>query len=144
MAVRERSRVLAASPEAVWRIVSDPHQLPRWWPQVRRVEGVSPERFTQVMFTARGRPVRFDMRVVPGDAGRSVSWEQELPGTPFERHVAEAVTSLQLTPDRDGTRVTIAQRQRLRGISRGGGWMLRRATARRLDEALARLAELVA
>jgi uncharacterized protein YndB with AHSA1/START domain len=141
--VARRSRVIAAAPEAIWRVISDPHQLPRWWPGVRRVEGVGSERFTQVQFTAKERPVRVDIRIVAGEPGRSLSWEQELAGTPFERHVAQAVTEFELAAQDGGTRVTVAQRQRLRGFSRGGGWMLRRATVRRLDDALSRLDELL-
>ena len=44
---------------------------------------------------------------------------------------------------REGNRVTIAQRQTLRGYSRTGGFLLRRATASRLDEALDGLERLV-
>ena len=48
----------------------------------------------------------------------------------------ESVTEVALEPDGAGTRVTIAQRQKLEGYSRTGGFMLRRATAKKLDEAL--------
>ncbi len=41
-----------------------------------------------------------------------------------------------LEPEGTGTRVTIAQRQKLRGYSRTGGLLLRRATGGKLDEAL--------
>jgi uncharacterized protein YndB with AHSA1/START domain len=141
--VTRRSRVIAATPEAVWRVIADPHQLPRWWPGVRRVEGVGSERFTQVLFTAKERPVRVDIRIVASQPGRSLSWEQELAGTPFERYVAQAVTELELADEGGGTNLTIAQRQQLRGFSRGGGWMVRRATGKRLDDALGRLDELL-
>ena len=143
MPVTRRSRLLEAPPGSIWRVVSDPHQLPRWWPAVRRVEGVGSDRFTQVLLTAKDRPVRLDMRIAVTDPGSAVAWEQELAGTPFARHLAEAVTSVALAAEGAGTRVTLEQRQRLRGLSRGGGWMLRRATARRLEEALHRLDELL-
>ena len=43
-----------------------------------------------------------------------------------------------------GTRVTLTGRQKLRGLSRvGGGFMLKRATRKQLDEALDALAGLV-
>lgn len=138
--------------DRVWAVVSDPHHMPRWWPQVKRMEGVEEDRFTQVFTTRKGRMVRMDFRLLEseppaagpggGAAGRRV-WEQELAGTPFERVVGEAITEVLLEPSGQQTLVTIALRQRLRGYSRTGGFLLRRATRARLDEALAGLAEAV-
>ena len=48
----------------------------------------------------------------------------------------EALTEVVLEPEPSGTRVTIAEYQKLRGYSRTGGFLLRRATKVRLDEAL--------
>jgi hypothetical protein len=48
----------------------------------------------------------------------------------------ESVVEVALEPEGDGTRITIAQRQKLRGYSRTGGFLLRRATAGKLQEAL--------
>ncbi|MEA2322173.1 MAG: hypothetical protein QOD81_2023 [Solirubrobacteraceae bacterium] len=132
-----RSRTLDASPEQVWRTVCDPHHLPRWWPRVQRVEAVDAERFTQVLATDRGRPVRADFRIVESRAPVVRSWAQEVAGSPFERLLRSAQTEVRL--ERDGerrTRVTITVRQRLRGFGALGGLMVRRATARRLEEAL--------
>jgi carbon monoxide dehydrogenase subunit G len=140
-----RTRMLRADPEAVWAVVSDPHHFPRWWPGVVRVEGVGDQRFTHVYTTKKGRAVRIDFRLLasePPDGGSPGhrSWAQEIAGTPFERVLREAVTEIQVAhADTGGTRVTIAQRQKLRGYSRTGGWLLRRATRTRLDEALAGL-----
>ena len=50
-----RTRVLAAPVGEVWKVIEDPHQMPRWWPGVERMEGVEGERFTQVLKTARRR-----------------------------------------------------------------------------------------
>jgi len=137
-----RSQVINADPDALWSVIEDPHHFPRWWPGVRRMEGVSEDRFTQVYTTKKGRAVRVDFRVLasepPDDqgAGRR-AWEQDIAGTPFERHLREAITEVTLVPADPGeTRVTIAQRQKPRGYSRTGGWMLRRAAKARLDEAL--------
>ena len=85
MARTTRSRRIAASPEAVWEIVADPHHLPRWWPGVARVEDVRGGRFTEVIPTKRGKPVRLDFRVIESEPPSRRSWTQELPGTPFER-----------------------------------------------------------
>jgi len=137
-----RTRTMSASPEAVWRVVEDPHHLPRWWPGVSRMEGVEEDRWTKVFTTRKGRPVRADFRLLEsqppgagGEAGRR-SWEQELDGTPFERVLNQAITEITLEPESGGTRVELRLRQKLRGYSRAGGWMLRRATRTKLDEAL--------
>ncbi len=135
---------MAAPSEAIWRVIEDPFAMPRWWPGVERIEGVEPDRFTQVLRTKRGRTVRMDFRVIVSDppgsgdtlAGHR-SWAQEVAGTPFERVLNEAVTEVLLEPaDGGATVVTIAQLQRLRGYSRTGTLLLRRATNRRLAEAL--------
>jgi uncharacterized protein YndB with AHSA1/START domain len=144
MAGAQRSRTLPASPEALWELVADPHHMPRWWPGVERMEGVEPDRFTQVFKTKRGRPVRADFRVLRSEPPTSRSWEQEVAGTPFERVLSESVIEVRLKPAPAGTEVTISQQQKLRGYSRTGGFMLRRATAAKLDDALDGLARIVA
>jgi uncharacterized protein YndB with AHSA1/START domain len=137
-----RSRVLAAPLAEVWAVIEDPHQMPRWWPSVERMEGVEEDRFTQVFKTRRRRTVRADFRVLasepPGGEYTSAhrSWTQEVAGTPFEPVLHESITEIALEPAGDGTKVTIAQRQRLRGYSKTGALAMRSATAKRLDEAL--------
>jgi carbon monoxide dehydrogenase subunit G len=136
MPTARRSRTVAAPPERVWEIVGDPHHLPRWWPKVTRVEAVTDEHFTEVLSTQDGRSLRADFRVVESRAPERRAWEQELGGTPFERVFAAASTEVMLLPDGDGTRVTLVVRQQVRGSARLGGFMVRRATGRVLDEAL--------
>lgn len=136
--------MIAAPAQAIWAVVADPHHFPRWWPGVVRVEGVKESRFTHVYTTKRGRAVRMDFRLItsdpPTDDGPArVSFEQDVRGTPFERVLNKSVTEVALEPDQSGTRVTISQQQKLRGYSRTGGWMVRRATGARLQEALAGL-----
>jgi uncharacterized protein YndB with AHSA1/START domain len=138
-----RRLTLEAPSERLWEIVSDAHHLPRWWPGVERVEGVEPGRFTQVLHTRKGRPVRIDFQVTAQEPPHRLVWEQELAGTPFERVLSESVIEVVIEPAPDGSEVTISQRQQLRGYSRTGGWMLRRATRRKLDEALDGLAAIV-
>ena len=136
MPVAKRNRVVAAAPERVWEVIEDPHHMPRWWPGVRRMEAVAEDRWTQVFITKRGRSVRADFRLLESEPLRRRSWEQEIPGTPFERVLSQSITDVTLEPVEGGTEVTISQRQRLRGSARTGGLMLRRATRRKLDEAL--------
>jgi uncharacterized protein YndB with AHSA1/START domain len=131
-----RSRDLGADPEAVWRVLADPHHLPRWWPRATRAEAVSAERWTLVMQSSRGRPVRADYRLVEAREPECLRWEQELEDTPFERLLLESGTTVRLEPQAGGTRVTLELRQRMRGLARFGGVIVRRATGRLLDEAL--------
>ena len=137
-----RTRTLSASPEQLWDVIADPHHMPRWWPGVERMEGVEPDRFTQVFKTKRGRPVRADFRVVTSEPPTTRAWEQEVDGTPFERVLSASVIEVRLDPVSAGTEVTISQRQKLRGYSRTGGFLVRRATASRLDAALDGLAQI--
>ncbi|HEV2812257.1 MAG TPA: SRPBCC family protein [Solirubrobacteraceae bacterium] len=144
MPTTRRSRVLEAPPDRVWRVLGDPHHLPRWWPKVRRVEAVSGDRFTQVMRTEKGKDVRADFRIVEEEPPRLLRFEQELEGTPFEGFLSESATAIEAEPSGDGTKVTIAVRHKLRGVSRlGGGTMLKRATKKQLDEALSALEGIV-
>jgi uncharacterized protein YndB with AHSA1/START domain len=135
-----RRLAIEAPPERLWELVSDAHHLPRWWPEVERVEGVEPGRFTQVLLTRKGRPVRVDFEITADEPPHRQVWEQGLAGTPFERVLSESVIEVLIAPAPEGSEVTISQRQQLRGYSRTGGWMLRRATRRKLDEALEGLA----
>jgi uncharacterized protein YndB with AHSA1/START domain len=138
-----RSATVPAPPEEVWATVADPHHLPRWWPRIQCVEGVEPERFTEVLATDKGRSVRADFRVVESQEPVVRRWEQEIAGSPFERLLRSAETEVRLEPaGAAGTRVTLTMRQRLRGAGVLGAVMVRRATAQRLDEALAGLARL--
>lgn len=134
-------RTLAAPPQAVWDVLADPWHQARWWPRVVRMEGVEETRFTQVLGTAAGRGVRADFRVLERDPPRLLRWEQELPGTPFQRLLAEAITTIELAPEDGGaaTRVQVELRQRLLGWSRLAPFLFRRAARRQLRDALAAL-----
>jgi uncharacterized protein YndB with AHSA1/START domain len=134
-----RSRTIGAAPERVWETVGDPHHLPRWWPRVQRVEGVRRDRFTEVLQTKSGRLLRADFRVVESRAPARRVWEQQLEGSPFERVFRTSRTEVALEPDAAGTLVTIVVALRLRGPGRFGGWVVRRATGRLLDDALGAL-----
>ena len=132
-----RSRVVAASPDDVWATVGDPYHLPRWWPRVERVELVQGDGFTQLLRTEKGRAIRADFRVVRSQKPEVRRWRQEVAGTPFEGILESAETEIRLEPAGEtGTRVTLEQDQRLRGLARFGGFMARRAARRSLDSAL--------
>jgi uncharacterized protein YndB with AHSA1/START domain len=143
--VTKRTRTVAAPAQEIWRVVADPHHLPRWWPRVRRVEAASSERWTQVLLTAKGRAVRADFRLAAADEPHLYAWEQDLAGTPFERLMAQAHTEVELEPRGDEqTEVAITLTQKLRGWSRFGPFLFRRAARRQLDEALETLEQVCA
>jgi uncharacterized protein YndB with AHSA1/START domain len=144
MSNAQSKRTLAASQDALWELIADPHHMPRWWPGVERMEGVEPDRFTQVFKTKRGRPVRADFHVLRHEPPWTRAWSQEVEGTPFERVLTASVIEVRLEAVPAGTEVTIAQSQKLRGYSRTGGYLLRRATRSKLDEALDGLERLTA
>jgi Polyketide cyclase / dehydrase and lipid transport len=116
--------------------------MPRWWPGVSRMEGVEGDRWTQVFVSKRGKPVRADFHLLASEPPWRRMWEQEVIGTPFEWVLEQSVTEIVLEPEGGGTKVTIELRQKLRGYSRTGGFMARRATNGKLDEALDGLARI--
>jgi uncharacterized protein YndB with AHSA1/START domain len=137
-----RRRTIDSPPDAVWSLVSDPYNLPRWWPRTIRVENVEQtaagkrSQWTKVLETSEGRGVRADYRCVSSAQGERYVWEQQLGDTPFDRILRSSVLEIGLEPSKDGTEVRLTSRQVLRGMSRLGSPMMRRATARTLDEAL--------
>jgi uncharacterized protein YndB with AHSA1/START domain len=138
-----RQRAVAAPVDAVWRVVGDPYSLPRWWPRVERVESVDADAWTSVLRSSRGAAVRADYRVEAHEPPRRRSWTQQLEGSPFERLLKAHRTEVALERAGEGTEVTLTVEQQARGTARLGGFMVRRATARSLDAALASLAALV-
>lgn len=137
MPTTTRSREVAVPLDEVWRLVGDPYHLPRWWPRVARVEAVAGGKFTEVLQGTRsGRAVRADFRIEEKRKHEVLRFSQELEGSPFERVLREAETQIAVAPTGTGTRVSLTLRQKLRGLSRLGGFMVRRATRKILDEAL--------
>ena len=65
--------------------------------------------------------MRADFRVQERRKGQVLRFAQELEGSPFERVLREAETTIAVEPGPGGTRVAITIRQRLRGLSRLGG-----------------------
>ena len=123
-------------------MVSDPGQLPGWWPRVVRVEGISGsgDRFTEVLRTDAGRDLRADFTVVERDKpGR---FAQEIGDDPFSKVLSRSETLIELDGDGEATVVTIEVDRSLRGMARLGGFLFRGAMRRHIDEALDRLEEL--
>ena len=101
-----RRRTIAAPVAEVWALVSDPYSLPRWWPRTTRVENVERKsggrrsQWTKVLETAEGRGVRADFRCLSSAEGERYVWEQQLEGTPFERHLRSS--AVEIAPARSG------------------------------------------
>jgi uncharacterized protein YndB with AHSA1/START domain len=138
-----RSRTLAAPVDAVWRVLEDPYAFPRWWPMVRRVEGVHGDGWTMVLGKEGGRGVRADQRLEASDPPVLRRWALRVPGSPFERLLTASVVEARLAPADGGVALTLELHQSPRGWARFGGFMLRRAGRRQLDEALAGMARAV-
>ena len=131
------AKTIRAPRDELWELIVDPYHLPRWWPRVQRVEEVEGNAWTKVMISSRGRAVRSDYTRVETDAPRRVLWRQEVDESPFERLLAEATIELELDEQGDDrTRVRLTADQTLRGKTRFGGMMVRRAAKRTLNEAL--------
>ncbi len=126
----------------VWKLVSDPYNLPRWWPRTARVENVDAKRrgkrtqWTKVLQTGEGRGVRADFRCVSSAEGERFVWEQELEGTPFERHLKALRVEIGMRERQGGTEVSLTEEQTLKGMSKFGSPLMRRARGGVLDEAL--------
>jgi uncharacterized protein YndB with AHSA1/START domain len=131
-----RERRLQATPESVWHVVSDPARLPAWWPGVARVEEATPESWTAVLTSPQGKTVRADYTRVEADEPRRLVWRHEVEESPFERIMTDSRLEILLEPAATDTRVELSQRIRLRGLSRFGGFQVRRATGRTLEGAL--------
>ena len=131
--------------ERVWDVVSDPYSLPRWWPRVQRVEEVSDRGWTMVLVSDRGKPIRADYTLAEARPMELLEWRQELAETPFERMLSSSRIVIELeSKDEDGeTAVVVRSTERLRGLARLGSPMVRRATRKRLNEALEQLGVLV-
>jgi uncharacterized protein YndB with AHSA1/START domain len=137
-----RRRTISAPLGEVWDLVSDPYNLPRWWPRTTRVENVDAKgggrrsEWTKVLETAEGRGVRADYRCLSSAERERYVWEQQLDGTPFERHLRSSKVEIGLKEKGEGTEVSISSEQTLKGMSRLGSPMMRHGQGEILDEAL--------
>jgi uncharacterized protein YndB with AHSA1/START domain len=141
----KRRAVVAATPPIVWQTVADPHQLPRWWPRVERVEGVDGRGFTEVLRSDKGALVRADFRIAVRHKPTAIAWSQDLDDTPFARLLRSSETRITLAAaGPDATAVEVRLDQKLHGVSRLGGFIVRRAARKQVDDALAALVDLYA
>lgn len=137
-----RSRSVPAPVPEVWKLISDPYNLPRWWPRTSRVENVERKsggrrsQWTKVLETAEGRGVRADYRCLSSAENERYVWEQQLEDSPFARHLRSSQIEIGLRQEGEGTLVELSSVQSLKGMSRLGSPMMRRGQRETLDEAL--------
>jgi uncharacterized protein YndB with AHSA1/START domain len=137
-----RRRTIEAPVDEVWKLVSDPYNLPRWWPRTSRVENVERKsagrrsQWTKVLETAEGRGVRADYRCLSSAQNERFVWEQQLEGTPFARHLRRSEVAVGMRAEGDATAVELSSIQTMKGMSRIGSPMLRHGQGAILDEAL--------
>jgi uncharacterized protein YndB with AHSA1/START domain len=138
-----RRRTLEAPVPEVWKLVSDPYALPRWWPRVSRVEDVDTRaggrrsQWTKVLETNHGRGVRADYRCLSSAVNERYVWEQQLENSPFAKHIKFSRVEIEMHAAADGeTRVVMTSQQTMRGMSRLGGWLMRKGQRDILDGAL--------
>jgi hypothetical protein len=98
-----------------------------------------------VLMSDRGKPIRADYTLTRSRPMELLEWEQQLEETPFERMLSQSRLIMEFEWDDDAYATVVVMRsyERLRGLARLGAPMVRRATRRRLDEALSRLGDLV-
>jgi uncharacterized protein YndB with AHSA1/START domain len=131
-----RDRTVPAAPAEVWGVVSDPARLPQWWPGVSRVEQASPEAWTNVLTSPKGKLVRADYTRIEVEEPRRLLWRHEVEDSPFERILAGSTTAIALEPENGRTRVEIAVSHQPRGWARLSPFQLRAAATKQVEGAL--------
>ncbi len=134
------SKTINAPPSVVWRLISDGSRLVGWWPMVERAEDVQGGRFTLVMRSRRGVPIRTDWRVAASRREELQRWEQDLKGSPFAKMLTRSAIEVRLEPiadDRCQVTVVVEREMAQRGVV--AGFLGRRASRRQAGDALARL-----
>lgn len=142
-----RKKAVAATPEKVYDLISDPSRLADWWPRVVRVEdiaggpGAARTRWTSVLGADSGRMLRLDFRCSGATRPERYEWEHELEGTPYESHLARQAIEARIAGDGEGSQVSLTSTNVLRGTAKIAGFSMKKGQRELLDEALESLAE---
>ncbi|MGE4427354.1 MAG: SRPBCC domain-containing protein [Solirubrobacteraceae bacterium] len=132
--------VIDASVDDVWHLISDGRRIVAWWPKAERAEDVQGGRFTLVLRSSRGVPVRMDWRITEARRGRLLRLEQDIDGTPFARALGHSRIEISLEGTDDGRcRASLRVERSLRQRGVGVGLLGRRASRRHARELLDRL-----
>ncbi len=143
---RRRSRSLRGRPPRAWRLLADPDNLPRWWPETdaRRVAsrarpGARPQPLHPGLGDrARARPVRADYRCTAATRASGSSGSSRSRAPRSRSSCARAVLEVRVGEDEgeERSRVTIEARRRCAASRVSAAPMMRRATKRTLEAAL--------
>lgn len=80
--------------------------------------------------------MRADFHRLSSATNERYAWGQEVEGTPFARHLKRSEVEIVLAAAGEQTAIEIRSTQTMRGLSRLGGLMLKRAQGQVLEEAL--------
>ena len=141
-------RSIAAAPDALWPLISDPARLPEWFAFAERVEvlegsdGVGQRRCQHGRWGRKAAEV--DQVVTRWEPGHALAWRHEaerLNGKPAPRFAASTDFTIELRPADEGTSVSLRSAQMPAGPLRG---LVMRAfgtrdVARTLERSLDRL-----
>ena len=143
-----RKKSLAATPDQVYDVISDPSRLSDWWPRVVRVEDVSGRpgtdrtRWTCVLGADSGRMLRLDYRCTGATRPGRYEWEHELEGTPYESHLARQAVEVKISEQAEGSEISLTTVNSLRGTAKIAGFSMKKGQRGLIDEALKSLAAL--
>lgn len=127
----------------------EPGNFRLWWPRVVGVEFVEGQpgeegaEWTKILEAESGRRMRLDYRCLEADRPARMTWAHELEGTRFEEHLIRQSTSLQLSEEESGCRVTITTEGELRGAAKLASLALKGDQKKMLDQALGALPEAI-
>ena len=150
--VREE-RSIAAAPDVLWPLVSDPARLPEWFAFAERVELLGGPEGTGQRRRQHGRwgkkRSEVDQVITRWEPPRALAWRHEaerLEGKPAPRFAASTDVTIELVPEARGTRVTLCSVQEPAGAARGLVIRAfgRREVAKSLRDSLDRLAAVTA
>jgi uncharacterized protein YndB with AHSA1/START domain len=138
-------RSIAAAPDALWPLVSDPGRLPDWFALADRVEVLEGADGPGQLRRQHGHWGRkrseVDQRITRWDPPSALAWTHEaerLEGKPAPRFSASTDFSIELLPDGAGTLVRLCSAQVPAGPLRGV--VIRAFGRRELEKSLDRLA----
>ncbi len=143
-----RERLIDATPEELWPLVSDPARLPDWLTLAERaevIEGEGAGRRQRIYGHWGKKRSEIDQVVTAFEPPRLLEWRHEaerLDGKPAPRFAAETRFSIRLEPENGKTRVVLDSRQTPVGALQGLVMKLfaRRQVGQQLDRSLDRLA----
>lgn len=106
----ERDIHIEAPPEVVWRVVTDPGELQRWFCDALEIDP-HPGGFGVITFTNRAttKPTKVRISVVSVEPMRLFSYRWNYPDGEEARPGNSTLVEFRLTPERGGTRLRVVE-----------------------------------